>query len=52
MSLKMGWFAVRNVEAATLVPVLERTKERVRVDDRPSGCRVVDAPVPRPSMID
>lgn len=52
MGLKLGWLAVRGVEAAALVPVLERAKAQVRVEDRPAGFRVVDAPVPRPSMID
>lgn len=52
MALELGWFAVRNVEAAALVPVLERSKECVPIKDRPSGFRIVDPPAPRASLVD
>lgn len=52
MALKLGWFAVRNVQAPGVVSVLERAKELVRVEDRPSGFRIINAPVARPSFID
>jgi hypothetical protein len=52
MALSLGWFAVKNVEIAVLVPALEGLKERVPASRWPSGFHLCDAPPPRPSLVD
>lgn len=52
MATKLGWFAVRNTEATSLVPVLERLKEQIAIEARPNGFSIIDAPPPRPRLVD